>query len=663
MMMKNSRKFLSLAMLLLMTSTAVAQVEINRETVKEWADDFFSQSLAEKRLSGAVISVVKDGELIFSKGYGYADYAAKTLIDPNKTRFMIGSTSKTFTATAFAQLMDRGLIDSLDDPANKYLKRDTLPKVDGKEITLRQLITHTAGFGNITFHISNDKDLEYPLSAEEITSRRPPIVRKPGGRFVYSNYSTTIIGVIVEDITGQALNEYFQENIFDPLGMSNTELNMSTRPSENQAKPYVFYPNGEAEAVDYYNIHPFFSAVGAITSTAEDMAKYMLAQMEEGRGETSPLKISPETFKKLHGRLVSNHPDTQGFGMIFMTETWGKERGYGHGGDYPGFHSIMWMLPEKNVALFFSLMAEYPGPPVMEGIMGSERMTPDPDHPVGDPITNVGTAAEFLIHFLGPDIPLRDEGRLNVDDLVGSYRHEYRAYGSMEEILDMFNGLEGVATVEKARENEILINGRGPYAQVGKGVFWNADLESSRSGSFGQSAIFAFSWDEDEKRYFATPRFAIDPFVQLGTFDNPRFYDRLLMIGLILALTGLLAVAWKKPQQNSEKWARRGAIVLPFLIIAVPLSLLVGYPQGESVASHLMLGNYSRYIVAGILSNLLFLMTLAQIYFAYKAWKGRYWGDGTRAAVTRIHASLIAIAALLATIAYWFYNFVGFNLP
>jgi CubicO group peptidase (beta-lactamase class C family) len=68
--------------------------------------------------------------------------------------------------------------------------------VDGKDITLRQLITHTAGFGNITFHISTDEDLEYPLSAEEIRSRRPPIVRKPGGRFVNSNYSTTMIGVI-----------------------------------------------------------------------------------------------------------------------------------------------------------------------------------------------------------------------------------------------------------------------------------------------------------------------------------------------------------------------------------------------------------------------------------------------------------------------------------
>ena len=656
-------KCLGFLLLPLLLTPAMAQVEINRENVKEWADDFFGQSLSEKRLSGAVISVVKDGDIIFSQGYGYKDYMAKTPIDPNKTRFMIGSTTKTFTATAFAQLMERGLISSLDDPANKYLKRDTLPKVDGKDITLRQLITHTAGFGNITFHLSMDEEVPYPLSAEEIQRRRPPIVRKPGGRFVYSNYSTTMIGVIIEDITGQPLDEYMKENIFDPLGMNDSELNISTQPSENQAVPYAFFPNGDAQAVRYFNIHPFFSAVGAITSTANDMAKYMTAQMEEGRGASNPLKISPELFHLMHARMVSNHPDSQGFGMIFMNDTWGKTQGYGHGGDYPGFHSIMWMMPQSKTAIFFSLMAEHPNAPVMEGIFGSERLTKKPDQRVEPPLTNVGSMAEFLRYFFGDDIPLRNDERLDVDELVGQYRHEYRAYGTMEEILDMLNGPEGVATVEKAGENEILINGKGPYRQVGKGVFWNGELESYRSGQFGDSALMAFSWDADEQRYFATPRFAIDPFVQLGTFDNPRFYDQLLLIGLFIAFTGFLTFAWKKSQKASEKYAKLIAVILPIIIISVPLSLMVGYGDGESVASHLLLGNSSHYIVGALLSNILFLMTLAQVYFAYSAWKESYWGEGVRATLSRIHLRLIAIAACLATITYWFYNFVGFNIP
>ncbi len=656
-------KVFCLFVLLLMVVPVFAQVKINSETVQEWSDDFFTQSLEEKRLSGAVITVVKDNKIIFSNGYGYADYAAKTLIDPDATVFMIGSITKTFTATAFAQLLDRGLIDSLDDPANKYLKRDTLPNVDGKEITLKQLITHTAGFGNITFHLSNDGDVEYPLSAKEITSRRPPIVRHPGGRPVYSNYSTTMIGVIMEDITGQSLDKYFKDNIFTPLGMTNSELNMSSHPSKNQAVPYGFYPNGTAGVIPYYNIHPFFSAVGAVTSTGEDMAKYMMAQLEEGSGTGSPLKISPETFNLLHGRLVGNHSETQGFGMVFMVDDWAGERTYGHGGDYPGFHSIMWMLPERNTAIFISLLAEGPDSSFIEGMFGSERMTPNTDSPVEAPLTNVGSIAEFLIHFIGPDYAAKDNERLDVDDLVGSYRHEYRAYGTMEEILDMFSGYEAVATVEKLGENEILINGELSYTQVAKGVFWNSELESYRSGQFGDSALMVFSRDSDEERYFVTPRFTVDPFVQVGTFDNPQFYNQLLIIGLLLSLSGLLALAWKSSTRLSEKYAKRIAVFLPFLIISIPLSLLIGYPEGESVSTHLLLGNSSHYIVAAVLSNLLLVLTLVQIFFTYKAWRTRFWGKGLRAFLSRIHISLVAFGGILAVMAYIFYNFIGINLP
>ncbi len=661
--MKNVIRFISVLVLIIVTYPALAQVDINSDTVKAWADDLFSQSLEEKRLSGAIITVVRDSEVIFSRGYGYADYAAKTVINPDKTRFMIGSITKTFTATAVAQLMDRGLIDSLDDPANKYLKRDTLPQVDGKDITLKELITHTAGFGNITFHLSNDKEIAYPLSAEDVAARRPPLVRKPGGRPVYSNYSTAMIGVIIEDITGQTLKDYFLENIFTPLGMINTELNMSIHPSENQAAPYVFYPNGDAEAQVYYNIHPFFSSIGAITSTAEDMAKYMTAQMEEGRGGVSPLKISPAIFKQLHGRLAGVTPEAQGYGMIFMTDDWAGVRGYGHGGDYPGFHSIMWILPEMNAAVFFSLMAEYPSPPFIEGIVGSDRMKVNTENPVEEPLTNVGTLAEFLIHFVGPDSPLRTEERLDTDALVGNYRHEYRAYGTMEEVLDLFNGYEGVTTVEKLGEDKILINGEWPYTQVAKGVFWNSNLESSKSSQFTSSALMVFTWDPDEGKYYLTPRFTVDPFLQVGMFENPRFYTNLLIIGLILALTGLLAFAWRKSSNKVEIYTRIMAVFLPFLILAVPLVLLIGYPEGESVSTHLLLGNSSRYIAAAILSNILLMMTVVLLVLSILSWRRRFWGSGIRAVLSRFHLNLITVGGILATAVYLFINFVGWHLP
>jgi CubicO group peptidase (beta-lactamase class C family) len=136
---------------------AQATAELTPAAVEAWADDLFGKAQQGKRFSGAVVSFVQDGEIAFSKGYGYADYVAGTPVDPATTTFRVGSITKTFTATAIAQLIDQGLIGSLDDAANQYLKRLRLPAPGGKEITLKQLITHTAGFENRVFNIATDK--------------------------------------------------------------------------------------------------------------------------------------------------------------------------------------------------------------------------------------------------------------------------------------------------------------------------------------------------------------------------------------------------------------------------------------------------------------------------------------------------------------------------
>jgi len=101
------------------TVTAQPAVEMTPATVEAWADALFAKAQEGKRYSGAVVSFVQDGEIAFSKGYGYADYVAGTPVDPAATTFRIGSITKTFTATAIAQLIDRGMIGSLDDAANQ----------------------------------------------------------------------------------------------------------------------------------------------------------------------------------------------------------------------------------------------------------------------------------------------------------------------------------------------------------------------------------------------------------------------------------------------------------------------------------------------------------------------------------------------------------------
>ena len=103
-----------------------------RFEVAQWADQLFTTALNNKSMSGVVLTLVQDGHMVLSKGYGYADYASGVPVDPANTRFRVGSITKTFTAMAIAQLLDSGQIASLDDPANKYLKRMQLPAPRGQ---------------------------------------------------------------------------------------------------------------------------------------------------------------------------------------------------------------------------------------------------------------------------------------------------------------------------------------------------------------------------------------------------------------------------------------------------------------------------------------------------------------------------------------------------
>lgn len=372
--------------------------KLSASEVEAWSDATFGRALAERRFSGLAITVVQDDTVLFTRGYGHADLERRLPLDPASTRLRIGSITKTFTAMAIAQLLERGKIRSIDDPVNTYLRRDRLPKVDGKDITLRHLLTHTAGFDSRAFNLATDQTFSLPLTAEQVQAQRPPIVGKLGERSVYSNYGTAMLAVVVEDLTGQSIEQYFQKHLFKPMGMSDTVLNMTPRPTVNLAVPSRFLPSGTAQPQRFLGVHPFFAPVGAIESTPADMARYMIANLQEGRGESAAV-LGPQAFQRLHRRIAGNHPATSGFAMVFITLDWNGVTFFGHGGDWPGFHSIVFMSPESNAGFFISCLCEYPQPGFLESVFGSQRMHPDAVQKVLPPMTNVGVGVAFLERF------------------------------------------------------------------------------------------------------------------------------------------------------------------------------------------------------------------------------------------------------------------------
>ena len=124
---------------------APAAPQLTREDLEAWLDGFLPYALARGNIAGGIVVVVKDGQVLLQKGFGYADVEKKLPVDPDQTLFRPGSVSKLFTWTAVMQLVEQGKID-LDADVNQYLDFKIPPGPDGEPITMRDLMTHTAGF-------------------------------------------------------------------------------------------------------------------------------------------------------------------------------------------------------------------------------------------------------------------------------------------------------------------------------------------------------------------------------------------------------------------------------------------------------------------------------------------------------------------------------------
>ena len=316
--------------------------------IQVWADDVFGRALAEHRFSGLNFAVTQGNDTVFMKGYGYQDVAAGTPMDPCKTQTRIASLTKTFMSISLAILKERGKVDSLDDPVNKYLKRAQLPKNNGEDITIWDLLTHRGGFAN-TRTVPDDIARKFPIPPEIIKASMPDYARPRNTVSVYSNFGSSILGFMAEDISGQTLNDFLKQNVYGPLGMTNTEVGLSETPSPNMITQYAYVPGGAAVKLPYPTITLVTPYAGSINSTAEDMSKWIIANIQEGASGTPSAKImKPETWKLMHTRHRGNSDRTSGFGMTFFTYDYNGERVLEHYGSLQHYTLELMCMDSKT---------------------------------------------------------------------------------------------------------------------------------------------------------------------------------------------------------------------------------------------------------------------------------------------------------------------------
>ncbi|NNJ12746.1 beta-lactamase family protein [Chloroflexales bacterium ZM16-3] len=313
-------------------------------------DTFFRDQLEREHIAGAAVSVVKDGELLVARGYGYADLAARAPVVAEQTLFATGSTGKLFTWVAVMQLVEQGLLD-LDADVNTYLTF-TIPATYPEPITLRHLLSHTAGFDNLPGIYARDPH-ELVSAGLYLSTHIPERVRAPGELAAYSNYGAALAGHIVEEVTHTPFARYAEQHILAPLGMASTSLRQPL-PADLAARASVgySYTGGQLRAAPQRYIR--LPAAGESYATATDMARLMVALLQ--RGSYGEVRILSEaTGGQMQQQLFTHDPRVNGMAYGMAEARLGGERILKHNGVFAtSFNSIVALLPERGVGIYAS---------------------------------------------------------------------------------------------------------------------------------------------------------------------------------------------------------------------------------------------------------------------------------------------------------------------
>lgn len=345
------RAFFALLLALSAHPTAAATLVApdTPQTLADVLDPIFAQQMAERHIPGAAFVMVKDGQVFFTKGYGTANLAQQTPVDPERTIFSVMSVSKLFTATAIMQLVEQGKI-RLDADVNTYLKQIHIPATYAQPVTIGELLTHTAGFDDDTESIGTiAATSDAVLPVHDYLAVHPPVrILPPGDRILYSNVAYDVLGAVIEDVSGQPFAQYMDAQILRPLGMTHSSF---LPPVESDALATGYRYDG-TQLVPMRR-HYFSNAPSAgLMMTAADMAHFMIAQLHQGQYANQTI-LRPETVALMQRQQYPSELDEPGVGYGFYTETLGSYRVvWKDGDDLDRAHSKVLLYPDRQIGYF-----------------------------------------------------------------------------------------------------------------------------------------------------------------------------------------------------------------------------------------------------------------------------------------------------------------------
>ena len=315
-------------------------------------DLWLDEQLVYHQIPGLAIGVVYGQELIWAKGYGMSDLDAGVPMTPS-TLFRIGSVTKVFTATAILQLRDAGKLE-LTDPISEHLSGFSVhdPFADAPPITVWNLLTHTSGLPREaavpywTDHVFPDRDGLLAAAATQT------LLFPPGTRYHYSNLGVSLLGAIIEEVSGERYPDYIEAHILTPLGMTRSLVDPDTGTVDEQlATAYMRrQPDGSRQIMQYYETRGM-AAMGSIVSSVEDMARFAALNLQAGVSTADAAVLSTATLNEMH-RPQWVYPDWSGaMGLGFRIAPRDGVDTVSHGGWIGDHRTHLLLVPSSRVGV------------------------------------------------------------------------------------------------------------------------------------------------------------------------------------------------------------------------------------------------------------------------------------------------------------------------
>jgi len=599
--------------------------------LESFLDDLFTKQMKDYGVAGLTFSLVKDGQVFFQKGYGYADLETQSPVNPATTIFRIGSATKLFTWTAVMQLVEQGKLN-LDTDINTYLDF-IIPDTFSEKITLKHLLSHSAGFEEQAYGMMVTRyDQIHPLG-QWLANHIPARVRPPGQLAVYSNYGADLAGYIVERASGMAYPDYLETNIFKPLGMEYTTARLPL-PPELAPRLSTGYRTIQDSVQPAKFLIPATRPDCCISSTAADMASFMIAHLNGGQLPGGKGKIlETATAAQMQTSLWAPDPRLKAFAYGFMEVILNSQRILYHGGDIPPFHTLVVLIPDHHLGFFVSYNTDIAG-----GLWSTNLLS-------------------FVDHYfpqdkVAPQPPKGFDAR--AARFAGYYRLARGSSATMEKVKDLLSW----AVIKPSPDGTLLW--QPAFSPVSIPLIEVEPLLFAEPSS-GLTSVFI----EDDQHnityiYDALP--AGHPYEKLAWHSNPYLHYGLIGVCGVLFLSTILATLagfvlrlFKKGKPVAQPLSR-AAHWLVFLISALYLLASVIFLLSTGSGEAIVYGQMSTVNVALGIWLFAAILTLPLLVFAVLSWKNRYWRI-----TTRIHYSLVTVASLglIWFLSYW--KLLGFR--